>query len=86
MNGPSRPREAAARARVQKRKYKCKIVSSTSRPPLSRHRLARRLARLQHLRRDADAWRIAGAHGRPPQPLAYGLRLGELGSSEIYWP
>ena len=55
------------------------------RPSPASSQLAHRLRKLQHLRRDADAWCGAGSHGRPPQPNVYGLRLGELRSSEIYW-
>jgi hypothetical protein len=43
------------------------------------------LRRLRHFRREVDAWRGGGSSGQPPQPGFYGLRLGSLSSSEIYW-
>ncbi len=43
------------------------------------------LKRLAHLRRDTNLWRAKGCTGQPPQPGWYGLRLGELRSTEIWW-
>ena len=78
------PLWVAAGAEVQKHKQNVQSKYSTSHSS-PQPALAQRLAQLERLRRDADAWRTAGAHGWPPQPSAYGLRLGSLGSSEIYW-
>ena len=82
MKRPPLPWGAAG---AEARNQNIQIQHSAFYPPLQLA-AARRLVLLQHLRRDADSWRAAGARGRPPQPSAYGLRLGSLGSSEIYWP
>ena len=69
--------------KVLKQQQRRNNSTFVSLPQLS---LAHSLRRLHHLRRDADAWRTDGAVGRPPQPSASGPRLGELSSSEVYFP
>ena len=44
-----------------------------------------RLKRLRKLRVKLDDYRAGGCVGTPPQPSAFGLRLGALSSSEIWW-
>ena len=72
-------------ARGDRRQHK-KTSKTHYSPSAASPQLAHRLRKLQHLRRDANTWRSAGACGRPPQPSAYGLRLGGLGATEICWP
>jgi hypothetical protein len=51
---------------------------------ISKNQLAVGLRNLRHLRRDADSWLADGAVDLPPQPDAYGLRLGALLATEVW--
>ena len=43
------------------------------------------LDRLGFYRTDLDAWDRSGRVGPMPSPDRFGLRLGSLSSSEVYW-
>ncbi len=43
------------------------------------------LDRLGLFRTSLDDWKAGGRVGSPPTPDQFGLRLGALSSSEIYW-
>ena len=44
------------------------------------------LSRLLHFRGDLNRYCESGGYGEPPHPRDYGLQLGTLSSSEIFWP